>query len=291
MRLPPLEVRTPRSVEEATAALEELGDDAALYCGGTELLLVAKLGFSAFGVLVDVKGIDELDGLSTDEGELRIGARVTHRQVEHSPLVRERWPALAAMERNVGNVRVRNVGTLAGNLCFADPHSDPAAYLLAAGGAVSARRGGRATRRIGVADLIRGPYQTALEPGELLTAIHVPQAPPGTALAHDKIAFHERPAATVAVRVTIRDGMIEQARVAVGSVGAVPVRATDAEQALAGTPRDALDGRLAVVGDAAARGSGAVADGNGSVQYKHQLVRVLTARCVRDAVARASSAY
>lgn len=290
MRLPALQVLSPSTVEEATGALDELGDDAAIYCGGTELLLVAKLGLSSFGVLVDVKAIDELAGLSEQDGELRIGARVTHREVERSALVRERWPALAAMERHVANIRVRSVGTIAGNLCFADPHSDPATFLLAAGGAVSARRGDGAARRIEIADLIQGPYRTALEAGELLTAIHIPALSPATGLAHQKISFQERPAATVAARITVRDGAIDEARVAVGSVGAIPVRATDAERALTGAAVDALDEPLAAAGEAAAHGCAAVKDANGSPEYKHQLVRVLTGRCVRDAVGQAIAA-
>src|SRR5581483_9225010 len=106
--------------------------------------------------------------------ELRIGATTSHREIERSPLVASGWPSLAAMERAVGNLRVRNVGTIGGNLCFADPHSDPATYLIAAGGAVSARRGGGPARRIPLEQFVRGPYETALEPGELLTAVHVP---------------------------------------------------------------------------------------------------------------------
>ncbi len=288
MRLTPFRLHRPATVEAASELLDELGPDALLYCGGTELLLVAKLGLTDFTDLVDVKSIGELTGIEAD-GELRIGASTTHRQIERSALVRERWPSLAAMERGVGNLRVRNVGTIGGNLCFADPHSDPATYLIAAGGSVSMRRGGAPLRRVAVEEFGRGPYETVLEEGELLVAVHVPAPAPGSALAHHKMSFHERPAITVAANVTVSDGRVLEARVAVGSVGVTPKRAHAAEQALIGT--EALSpgaDRLVACGEAAAQEAEPVADSNGSVEYKRQLVRVLTARCVGEALAAAA---
>jgi carbon-monoxide dehydrogenase medium subunit len=295
VRLAPFRLHRPRTVEEASELLDELGFDAQPYCGGTELLLVAKLGLTDFTDLVDVKGIGELAGIECDaasagsNGELRLGATTTHRQIERDALVAERWPSLAAMERAVGNLRVRNVGTIGGNLCFADPHSDPATYLMAADGHVTVRRGGAPARRIAVEDFVRGPYETALEPGELLTGVHVPAPPPGSCLVHRKMSFHERPAITVAANVTVSDGMVATARVVVGSVGVVPTRLGDAEQALFGI--DAAEPppeRVAAAGDAAARGVEPVADSNGSVEYKRQLARVLVERCAREALSQAS---
>ena len=290
MRLAPFRLHRPASVEEATSILDELGPDALAYCGGTELLLIAKLGLTDFSDLVDVKPIAELGGIDADERELRIGATVTHRALERSALIRERWPSLAEMERGVANLRVRNVGTIGGNLCFADPHSDPATWLLAAGGEVSVRRGGAPARRLTIEDFVRGPYATALEEGELLVCVHVPAPAPASALVHRKMSFQERPAITVAVRVELEDGRVRSARIAIGSVGVRPMRPGDAEAALAGL--DALapdDGALARAGDAAAQECEPVADANGSVEYKRQLVRVLTARCAREALAGASA--
>jgi carbon-monoxide dehydrogenase medium subunit len=288
VRLTPFRLHRPTTVEAASELLDELGPDALLYCGGTELLLVAKLGLTDFTDLVDVKSIDELTGIDAS-GELRIGASTTHRQLERSALVREHWPSLAAMERGVGNLRVRNVGTIGGNLCFADPHSDPATYLIAAGGSVSMRRGGAPRRRGAVEEFGRGPYETALQEGELLVAVHVPAPAPGSALAHRKMSFHERPAITVAANVTVADGRVLEARLAVGSVGVTPKRARAAEQALVGTDALAPSAeRLAACGEAAAQEAEPVADSNGSVVYKRQLVRVLTGRCVGEALAAAA---
>lgn len=281
MRLSPFELHRPTTVAEACGLLRDLGPDALPYCGGTELLLIAKLGLTDFSDLVDLKGISELSGISVNGG-LRIGAATTHREIERSSLVRESWPSLAEMERRVGNIRVRNVGTIGGNLCFADPHSDPATYLLAAGGSLMTSSG----RQIPVDEFTRGPYETALEPAELLVAIEVPALPARAALVHRKLAFHERPAITVAVCVSVQDGAVSAARVAVGSVGVAAQRLVRVEESLvgmdAGAPRDEA---LSLCAETAATEASPVEDSNGSVDYKRQLVRVLMARCVRDALA------
>jgi len=275
--LPPFALHRPRSVEEATALLVEHGDGAAAYCGGTELLLLMKLGFAAFDHLVDLKGIAELHGVEAENGGLRIGAITTHRELERHSLVLEQLPALAAMEREVANVRVRTVGTLGGNLCFSDPHSDPATFLLALDAEVETRQGARGGRRVSIRDFLVGPYQVALEPGELLAAVHLPLPRPGTVVVHDKLAFHERPAATVTCVARTENGAIAEARVSVGSVGPSPVRAIEAEATLTGAqPGD--EEALARASEQAAEAAGAVDDSMGSADYKAQLVRVLVRR-------------
>ena len=268
--------------------LERYGDDAAFYGGGTELLLLLKLGFAEYRHLVDVKGIAELGGIEAHNGGLRIGAAVTHREIERSQAVVERWPALAEMERRVANLRVRNAGTIGGNLCFADPHSDPATFLLAADAALLARRGGGAARRITAAEFLVGPYQTALQPGELLTGVELPALPEGARVVHRKLAFHERPAVTVTCLTRVDAGCVAEARVAVGSVGVVPVRAPDAERLLTGLDAAAPEPDvLTAAGDAAAAASRPVDDANGSAEYKSHLVGVLVRRTFAEALAQA----
>ena len=286
MTLPPFELHRPRSLEEATELVDRYGDDAAFYCGGTELLLLLKLGFSSFGHLVDLKHIDELEGVRVEDGELVVGAAVTHRELERSDLVRERLPALATMERSVANLRVREAGTLGGNLCFSDPHSDPATFLLALDADVECRRGGEPARRIPISDFVVGPYETSLRAGELLTSVRIPAPPVGAAVAHAKFAFHERPTATVTCLARVVDGRVAEARIAVGSVGARPARAPAAEQVLTGAPVDELgEGLLGEAGERAAEAAVPVDDANGSPEYKAQLVRVLVGRTFGQAVA------
>ena len=231
MTLPPFDLHRAESVDEARELLELYGEDAAVICGGTELLLLLKLGFAVYGHLVDIKPIGELGGIRAENGAIVVGSTVTHREIERSPLVLELLPSLAAMERRVANIRVRSVGTLGGNLCFSDPHSDPATFLLALD--AEAEYDGR---RVPLSEFLVGPYETALRHGQLLAAVRIPMPPPGTEVAHRKLAFHERPAATVACTVRAAGGTVVEARIAVGSVGARPLRAFAAEAMLAGKP-------------------------------------------------------
>lgn len=282
--LPPFERHRPATLEEATELLERHGDDAVAYVGGTELFLLFKFGFAEYPHVIDLKAIDELRGIERRNGELRIGAAETHRAIERHPTVRGEWPALAAMERGVGNLRVRTMGSIGGNLCFADPHSDPATFLLAMDGALEARRGGGEARRIALAEFVRGPYENALEPGELLTAVLVPELAPGAAIVHRKFVLHERPAITVACHLRLDGERLADVRLAVGSAGVVAARASAAEEVLGGAAVAELDEALERAGELVADAADPVEDANGSVEYKRNLVGVLNRRAVRAAV-------
>lgn len=282
MTLPPFDLHRARSVEDARELLTRYGEDAAVICGGTELLLLLKLGFAAYGHLIDIKGIAPLGGIREENGNLVVGSTVTHREIERSPIVIERLPALAAMERHVANIRVRSVGTLGGNLCFSDPHSDPATFLLALDAQVEYD-----ATRVPLAQFLVGPYETRLARGQLLSAVHIPIPPPGTGIAHRKLAFHERPAATVTCLVRTTGGLAEKTSIAVGSVGARAVRAVEAERVLAGTaPHD--HAAISRAAELAAEASQPVEDANGSADYKANLVQVLIERCFTEALAACS---
>ncbi|MFN8111406.1 MAG: xanthine dehydrogenase family protein subunit M [Thermoleophilia bacterium] len=280
MKLSPFQLHRPQDLPETAALMERNQDDAVLYAGGTELLLVMKLGLADHGHLVDIKGIPELHRLEVEGGDLVIGGCVTHRELERSELVRRHLPALAEMERGVANVRVRVSGTLGGNLAFADPHSDPATFLLAVG-AVLEVRGAAGTRAMPMGDFILGPYHTVLEPGDLIAAVRVPLPPQGTAIAHRKLAFHERPAVTVTcVLSPAPGGGIARASVAVGSVGLTPMRLPAAEAVLAGGGGAGDQLQAAAAGECLP-----TADANGAVDYKRHLVGVLVRRAAADALA------
>lgn len=286
--LAPFEIHPATSVAEASGLVEELGDNGVIYSGGTELLLLMKLGFATYGHLIDIKPIEELMRVDVREGRLSIGGAVTHRTLERTASVQEGWPELVRMEQRVANVRVRNTGSLGGNLAFADPHSDPATFLLAAGASVTLGRGDE-RRALPLDAFVLGPYETALEPGELLCRIDVPARPPGAAMSHLRFAFHERPAATVSSWVEVANGEISDARVAVGSVGIVPILVADAAGALRGQdPRAIADDVLARLARAGADAAEPVTDSNGSDDYKHALVRTLIGRAVREAANKAS---
>ena len=224
MKLPPFTLHRPESVGQASRLLAGLGDEGAAYCGGTELLLAMKLGLASYEHLVDLKRVGALRGIAAlPSGGIRIGAAATHREIETSPVLRARYPELCAMISQVANVRVRSVGTLGGNLCFADPHSDPASFLMAAGATMVCQHG-EITRRIPAAAFLTGPYETALAPGELLTAVELPARPDRAALSHLRFTWTERPAVTVSAMLTLAPGAgassaVAGARLIVGSVG------------------------------------------------------------------------
>ena len=233
MKLPPFTLHRPGSVGQASRLLADLGDEGAAYCGGTELLLAMKLGLASYEHLVDLKrvGRPARHRAVRRSAAIRIGAATTHREIETSAVLRARYPEMCAMISQVANVRVRSVGTLGGNLCFADPHSDPASFLLAAGATLVCQRGD-ATRRIPAAEFLTGLYQTALAPGELLTAVELPARPDRAALSHLRMKLTERPAVTVTAMLTLAAAAAprrrREARLIVGSVGSVPFAADTA---------------------------------------------------------------
>lgn len=282
--IPRFSFARPRTLAEAFDAFAAASGDAAWIAGGTELLQVMKMGFAQFGTLIDLKGLAELRGIAEADGSLRIGAASTHREVERSEVVRDNLPGLASLERRVANVRVRSTGTLGGNLAFAEPHSDPATFLLACDARIELS-GPAGDRSLSIADFVLGPLSTAREPEEILTAIRIPAAGPGEGCAYDKIAFFERPAASVAVRLSVRDGVISGATVALGSLTEVPTIVEPAGAAFLGAAADvaALDGPVAAA-VAALQDVDAVADLNGSADYKRHLAGVLVGRTARAAL-------
>jgi carbon-monoxide dehydrogenase medium subunit len=278
----------PNSVREASRLLNDLGPASTVYCGGTELLQVMKMGLAAFDHLIDLKAIDALQHIEMQAGSLRIGAAVTHRQVEQSLVVRSHLPSLAELEKQVANVRVRNSGSIGGNLCFAEPHSDPATLLIAAGAYVRLERA-NATRDVPLSDFILGPFSTARKSDEILVSITVPPIGSSTFVAYRKIAFRERPVATVAARFTITDGLIEEPIIVVGAVGDRPVALAAAGVPLAGVPLGESDIAITAAAAAAAVECDAASDLGASEDYQRHLVRVLTRRALRDAVAQATA--
>jgi aerobic carbon-monoxide dehydrogenase medium subunit len=281
-----------RSLDEAFRAIAAGGGDAAFLAGGTELLQVMKMGLAAFGTLVDIKGIADLHGIGIDvDGTLRIGAATTHREIERSAVVQQAVPALATLERGVANVRVRNQGTLGGNLSFAEPHSDPATFLLATDARV-VLAGPNGRRVLGIADFVLGPLFTARDVDEVVTAVEIPARAPDEGRGYAKLAFFERPAVSVAVRLRVAGGSVADATVAVGSMVDSPTVVGDAGAALVGAPVEGDAGAFDAAIDRcrqAFAGVDAVADLNGSADYKRHLAGVLVASAARDAIREATT--
>ncbi len=293
----PFRMHEPETVADAVSLLEQHGDEAALYAGGTELLLAMKEGLLRYGHLVNLKTVPGLDQLEYDRsaGELHIGPAVTHRALELSPEVADRYPLIAGAEANVANVRVRNVGTLCGNLCFAEPHSDPAAFLLLYDARAEAQ-GADGSRTIPLDQLVLGPYETCLEEGEMLTSVSVPQFAPEMQAAYQKFGYHQRPTLGLGVAVRLENGSVAEARIAVGSVGPKPVRVPEAEELLRGKNVGDLLGIpmesgsqsgasvLDEAGRMAAQAVQPMDDLHGAADYKEHLVRVFLERVLAEAV-------
>jgi aerobic carbon-monoxide dehydrogenase medium subunit len=287
VKLPPFAVHRPGSVGQASRLLADLGDDGAAYCGGTELLLAMKLGLASYEHLVDLKRVYGLRGIGTDGGVVRIGAAATHHEIETSAAVRARYPEMCAMISQVANLRVRSVGTLGGNLCFADPHSDPASFLLAVGATLACQRGDE-LRRVPAAEFLTGLYETVLVPGELLVAVELPARPDRTGISHLRMKLTERPVVTVTALVTLSAAAaVARARLIVGSVGSVPFAADTA--ALTGaTPAD-FGSRAGACADQAAASCTPLPDGEASPDYLRHLVRIHGRQVLGEAFAAASA--
>ncbi len=222
----------PESVQEAAELLGRYGDSAKVYAGGTELLLAMKEGLVQYERLINVKTVKGLNEVKLDNGIISIGALCTHHQLETAPLLKERLAALVELERNVANVRVRQAGTIGGNLCFAEPHADPGTLLLALGATLVAEKAS-ARREVSAEDFFVDAYETALQEDEVLTEIRIPAPATTSAVAYLKFGYLERPSVGVALALTLNGG-IADAKIAVGCAGPAPRRVPEAETVIKG---------------------------------------------------------
>jgi aerobic carbon-monoxide dehydrogenase medium subunit len=282
-----LTIHQPQSVAEASELLTRFGPDAAVYAGGTELLIVMKERLSHFPHLIDIKripGLKEID-FNAERRELSIGAVATHRDLERSAVVRERFPALGMMEAAVANIRVRNAGTIGGNLCFAEPHSDPATLLTALDAQIILTSSS-GSRQLPVASFITGLMETARRHEEILVTIMVPEPASNAGVAYERFKLHERPTAAVAAVIAVDGGAITDARVVAGSVGERPQRLPETEAILRGQPAAAESATIAadVIRDEVETGG----DVFESEAYTRQLARTVGRKAIADAIERAA---
>jgi carbon-monoxide dehydrogenase medium subunit len=229
-----LQLVQPTTVHEASKALVDYGEKAKIYAGGAELLLLLRNGLLQSEILIDVKKIEALHRIAMDNGVLRVGACVTHRALERSALVQEHAPALAYAESQVANVRVRNQGTLGGNLAFNDPHSDPGTVLLIHNASVIVGNE-RDERRIALNHFFVDMYATILEAGDLLLDVEIPALPDRMKSAYLRLHRYQRPTLGVAAGAVMSNGTLEDVRLAVGCVGPKAERLTELEAKIKGT--------------------------------------------------------
>jgi carbon-monoxide dehydrogenase medium subunit len=229
-----LQLVQPTTVQEASRALTECGEKAKFYAGGAELLLLLRNGLLDAEVLVDVKKIERLHRVGLDGELLRIGACVTHQALASNRLVRAQAPTFAYAESQVANVRVRNQGTLGGNLAFNDPHSDPGTVLLVHDASVVIGNAD-GERRLGLADFFVDMYATALIGGELLLEVAIPRLPEGMASSYRRLHRYQRPTLGAAVAAKFTGGIIDNARLAIGCVGPKALRLSELEAKIKGS--------------------------------------------------------
>ena len=277
-------IHQPQSLAEACEMLAQHGENGRLYAGGTELLLAMKHNLLRYEHLVDVKVLPGLNQIEINDSHLVIGTTVTHRALEKSALVRERLPFFAEMESHVANVRVRATGTLGGNLCFAEPHSDPATLLLALGARVRVQ-GKTANRTVAMSDFLVGPYETCLAADEILTAVEIPLPDKTVRAAYLKFQIHERPTLGLGLVMETEDSgrAIKAARAVVGSVSLTPTRSDRVDALLAG-PKAQVEKQLRDAAEALADQADLVDDLEGGADYKRHLIGVFLKRAFHKAL-------
>lgn len=271
----------PETVAEASELLGRFGENAKVYAGGTELLLAMKEGLVQYERLINVKSLKGLNEVRAEDGVIRIGALCTHHELETSALLREKLPALHALEQNVANVRVRQAGTLGGNLCFAEPHADPGTLLMALDARLVAETSS-GEREIAAEEFFVDAYETSLQADELLTEIRIPAGAEHFRSAYLKFGYLERPSVGVAVAFNLNGGLSE-VKIAVGCAGPAPRRVAEAEAMLNGKSREEAERSLAQAGAIAGRESQAISDLHGSQDYKEHIVGVLLKRAFQRA--------
>jgi carbon-monoxide dehydrogenase medium subunit len=280
----PFQLHQAGSLEEVHSLLAEHGtDDTHLIAGGTSLMVLMTLGLIEPARLIALRKVSELKGIrQRQDGGLEIKAMATHRELEVSPEIRAFCPALSETFGHVATIRIRNQGTIGGNLAHADPAQDPPPMLIALNAQITlTSKAGE--RSIPLEDFFVDYLTTTIKPGEVLTNIQLPPLPKGTRATYAKFLPRTHDDyATVSVAATLRvdaDGRCEDVRVALGGVKGVPVHARAVEDALRG--QDLTDRRIA---DAAALVLDLVDppdDARGSASYKRRMARVFTERAVK----------
>ncbi len=282
----PFEFHTPATLDETLDLLERYGGDAHLIAGGTALVILMRQNLVQPTALVNIRRLPDLSNIERTIGSIHIGGLATHRTIETSPVVRSHVPLLSETVRRVATVRIRNVGTIGGNLAHADPSQDPPVALIALGASVEATsRSGQ--RNIPADEFFTDYYETVLQPGEVVTGVNVPVPASGSFTAFTK--FLPRTAddyATVSVAVVLTrgaGGVCRDARLALGAVGSTPIRARGAEDVLRGQPL--TDESIREAAAVAKTESDPISDVRGSADYKRDMVEVWVRRTLQAALA------
>jgi carbon-monoxide dehydrogenase medium subunit len=273
----------PTAVDEASRMLADLGDECRAIAGGTALLLGMRQRMLTPTHLVSLARLEALRGIDFDaRNGLRIGALSRHADVANSPIVRAHYPVLASMASRVANPQVRNQGTIGGNLCYADPSTDPPGCLMALDAQV-VLGSARGERVLGIEEFLVDYYLTALEPDEMVVEIRVPPLAAGTTGAYTRFlrtAAEHRPLASIALIARRKGALCREAKLAVGASTPIPVRLRRAEAFLEG--RTVSADIAAEVADIVAADIEPMSDLRGSADFRRDMVRVAARRTVAE---------
>ena len=282
------EYHRPDSLEEALQLLAEHGDEAKVLAGGQSLIPVMKLRLAAPAHLIDIGRLG-MDSIAEADGRLAIGALARHRDLERSDLLKARYPVMAAAAPLISDPIVRNLGTIGGSLCHADPAGDWGSVMLALQASV-VLRSGRGERELPITEFLEDTFTTALEPDEILTEVRVPQPTGSSGGTYLKMERKVGDFATVAsaVHLSLSDGTIERVGIGLTAVGSKNLQPTDAEASLAGA--EPTDAAFAEAGRLAAEASSPVTDVRGSAEYKRHIVDVYVRRGLARALEMARAA-
>jgi len=280
VRLRPFELIEPSSVAEAVAALGGADGEARLVAGGTALVPMLRMGLLRPGRVISLHRIAELGRFAVSGGSLHVGAMVTMAAIGRSPEIARGWPLLAAAAGRVATPAIRSSATLGGNLGYAEPASDPAPALMCLEAEVDVA-GPTGARSLPLSRFFAGFYETALAPGEILTGVRVPAAPPGARSGYVKFcprSAEDKPLVGVAALLVMDAGAgrCVEARIGLGAVAPSAIRASRAEAILRGATVDAATIRAAA--DAAVEETDPLSDLMGSAEYRRQMVRVWVRR-------------
>jgi aerobic carbon-monoxide dehydrogenase medium subunit len=272
----------PSSIEEAVQAYAAAGEDAKILAGGQSLLPILRLRMAYPELVIDLGGIGQLTGV-TDDGEgIVIGAMTTHADILSNELIARHAPLVAQATETVADRQVRNRGTFGGSLAHADPAGDLPAVALALDAELRVH-GPAGERSIAARDFFLDYLTTALEPGEILTAVRIPKLGEGWSTHYEKLNRVAQAWSIVAVAAAVRrsDGTIAEARIGLTNMASTPLRAAACEQLLAGAP--ATVESVSRASASAAEGTSAPSDLSAKADYREHLVTVLTKRAVQHA--------
>lgn len=280
------EYSVPTTLAEAQTLLARYGADAKVMAGGHSLIPMMKLRLAQPGHLIDLGRISDLSYIKEQDGGLAIGAMTTYYQLESSPLVRNKYLALAEAASQVADLQVRNKGTIGGSLAHADPGADLPALVIALEGKIQASSSG-GQRSVDASGFFSDPFTTALNENEILNEIRIPALPANTGGSYKKFANRASHFAIVGVAafVTIAGGTCQRVRIGITGAGPRAARATEAEKALEGNQPSANN--LAAAAQKATQGIDFLGDIHASAEYRQHLTQVMAGRALEEAVSRA----